>query len=609
ALATPVQFISGWPFYRGLAAAVRRRNADMDTLVAVGTSTAYLYSVAATFLPSLIARAGLAAVTYYDSSAVIVTLILMGRLLEARAKGRTSQAIKRLVGLQARTARVLRDGAELELPVERIVPGDIIVVRPGEKIATDGVVTGGSSSVDESMVTGESVPADKGPGDAVIGATINRTGTFRFRATAVGAGTVLAQIIRLVERAQGSKAPVQRLADRIAAVFVPAVMGVAALTFIVWWAAGGFNLALVNAVAVLIIACPCALGLATPTAIMVGTGRGAERGILIRSGDILERSRRIDAVVFDKTGTLTTGRVAVTNVAVAAGFSEPQLLQAAAAAEAGSEHPVGQAIAAYAAGRGIVNAPATAFQAKPGFGVEAMVEGRRVLVGTRRLLEEGGVDCGELRKLVDRLQHEGKTTVLAAVDGAFAGAIAAADAVKPSAPAAVARLHAAGLQVMMISGDHRAVAEAIGAQLGIDRTMAEVLPQDKAEQVRRLQRQGLVVAMVGDGINDAPALAQADIGIAMGAGTDAAIESADIVLVGEDLGLVADAIRLSRATLRTIRQNLFWAFVYNVIGIPVAAGALYPAFGILLNPMIGAAAMAFSSVSVVSNSLRLRRWK
>ena len=445
--------------------------------------------------------------------------------------------------------------------------------------------------------------------DTVIGGTINHTGSFTFRATAVGAGTMLAQIIRLVEQAQGSKAPIQRLADRIAAVFVPVVMGIAALTFLVWLVLGSFNLALVNAVAVLIIACPCALGLAPPTAIMVGTGRGAERGILIRSGDILEQSRRVDAVVFDKTGTLTTGQVAVTNVAVASGFSEQQLLRYAAAAEAGSEHPIGKAIADYAATRNITTGKFGDFTAQPGFGVAATVDGKRVLLGTQRLLEERGVDSGELRKLVDRLQQEGKTTVLAAVNGAFAGAIAVADTVKASAPAAVAKLHAMGLNVMMITGDHAAVANAIAAQLGIDQVLAEVLPRDKADRVKHLQQQGLVVAMVGDGINDAPALAQADIGIAMGAGTDVAIESADIILVGENLGLAADAIRLSRATLRVIKQNLFWAFIYNVIGIPVAAGVLYPAFGILLNPMIGAAAMAFSSVSVISNSLRLKRWK
>ncbi|MCU0607830.1 MAG: heavy metal translocating P-type ATPase [Candidatus Edwardsbacteria bacterium] len=611
-LATPVQFFSGWPFYRGLAASIRRRSADMDVLVAVGTTAAYGYSTAVTLFPAAAAGAGLPPATYFDSSAVIITLVLMGRLLEARAKGRTSQAIRRLVGLQARTARVLRDGAEAELPVARVAPGDLIVVRPGETVATDGAVVDGHSAVDEAMVTGESMPAEKRPGDAVIGGTVNRTGTFTFRATAVGAATVLAQIIRLVEQAQGSKAPIQRLADRVAAVFVPVVMGVAALTFLVWLALGTFNQALVNAVAVLIIACPCALGLATPTAIMVGTGRGAERGILVRGGDVLERARTVDAVVFDKTGTLTTGRVAVTNIAniaVASGCDEQRLLRYAGAAEAGSEHPVGRAIAGYAAARRTGPADVRDFAAQPGFGVAATVDGTRVLLGTRQLLEGNGVDGGELRKLVDRLRQEGKTTVLVAIDGAFAGVIAVADTIKASAPAAVARLHAMGLRVMMITGDHGAVADAIAAQLGIDQVLAEVPPQDKAERISRLQRQGLVVAMVGDGINDAPALAQADVGIAMGAGTDVAIESADIILVGEDLGLVADALRLSRATLRTIKQNLFWAFIYNVIGIPVAAGALYPVFGILLNPMIGAAAMAFSSVSVIANSLRLRQWR
>ena len=609
ALATPVQFFAGWPFYRGLAAAVRRRNADMNVLVAVGTSAAYLYSAAVTLFPAAAAGAGLPPATYFDSSAVIITLVLMGRLLEARAKGRTSQAIRRLVGLQARTARVLRDGAEAELPVARVAPGDLIVVRPGEAIATDGTVIDGLSAVDEAMVTGESMPAEKRPGDAVIGGTINRTGSFTFRATAVGAATVLAQIIRLVEQAQGSKAPIQRLADRVAAVFVPVVMGIAALTFLVWLTLGTFDQALVNAVAVLIIACPCALGLATPTAIMAGTGRGAELGILVRGGEVLEGMRRINAVVFDKTGTLTTGMIAVANVAVAEDCDEARLLQLAASAEAGSEHPVGRAITSYAASLGIAPVPATGFQALPGSGVEASVGGQMVLLGNGRLMDERGVDTGSLGKLATRLEQEGKAVIYAAAGGTLAGLFAVADTVKPSAAGAVARLRAMGMTVMMVTGDRPPAAAAVAAQLGIDRVLAGVLPQDKAREIARLREQGLAAAMVGDGINDAPALAAADIGIAMGGGTDAAAETAGIVLTGGDLRLVPDAIRLSRATLRVIRQNLFWAFIYNVIGIPVAAGVLYPAFGILLNPMIGAAAMAFSSVSVIANSLRLRRWK
>ena len=607
-LCTPVQLYAGLPFYRGLWASIRRRSPDMNTLVAVGTSAAYLYSVAATFLPGFITKAGLEFTIYYDSSATIITLILLGRLLEAKAKGRTSEAIKKLVGLQARTARVLREGEEAEIPIEAIVPGDVIVVRPGEKMATDGLIIEGTSAVDESMITGESVPVEKNAGDRVIGSTINRTGSFKFQATKVGKDTVLAQIIRMVEEAQGSKAPVQRLADRVASVFVPSVMAIAGLTFIAWLLLGSFNLALVNAVSVLIIACPCALGLATPTAIMVGTGRGAERGILIRSGDILEGIKRIDTVVFDKTGTLTTGRLAVTNLVVGEGMAEEELIGLAASAEQGSEHPVGQAIAGYGKLRNVSPPPALGFEAMAGFGVRATVGGREVILGSRRLMDDQVIGFGRWDKQMDRLHQEGKATVLIAVDRKPAGIAAVADTVRDSALPAIAKLKTLGLATMMVTGDQEAVARAIAGQLGIDRALAGVPPQDKAAAVRRLQEGGAAVAVVGDGINDAPALAQADIGIAMGQGTDVAIESADIVIVGQDLALVPDAIRLSRATLRTIKQNLFWAFVYNVVGIPVAAGALYPLWGILLNPMIGAAAMALSSVSVISNSLRLKRW-
>jgi len=609
ALGAPVQFYCGWPFYRGLWASIRRRDPDMDTLVALGTSASYLYSAAATFFPSYLRGAGLEPATYFDSAATIITLILMGRLLEARARGRTSDAIRKLAGLQPRTARVLRGGSEAEVPVEEVVPGDVIVVRPGEKVAADGEVVEGFSAVDESMITGESLPAEKKPGDRVIGSTINHTGSFKFRAARVGRDTVLAQIIRMVEEAQGTKAPVQRLADRVAAVFVPVVLATAALTFAVWLAFGRPNLALLNAVSVLVIACPCALGLATPTAIMAGTGRGAELGILIRSGEVLETARGIDTVVFDKTGTLTSGKLSVTNVVVGDGIDEAELIRLAAASERRSEHPIGRAVVEYAGRLGVGTTEAESFEALAGFGVRAMVEGREVLAGSRRLMEESGASSGRWDKQAERLQTEGKTVVQVAVMGKAAGMMAVADTVRESAAPAVSRLRAMGLSVVMLTGDQASAAASVAGQLGVDRFLAGVLPGEKAAAVRNLQDGGAAVAMVGDGINDAPALAQADIGIAMGRGTDVAIESAGIVVVGGDLGLVPDAIRLSRATLRTIKQNLFWAFFYNTVGIPVAAGALYPLFGILLNPMVAALAMAFSSVSVVANSLGLRRWR
>jgi len=610
ALAAPVQFFSGWLFYKGLWASIRRRNADMDTLVAVGTSAAFGYSLLATVLPGFFAQAGLQQAYYYDSSAVIITLILLGRMLEAGARGRTSQAIKRLVGLQAKTARVIKDGREIELPIEQVKTGDIIPVRPGERVAADGVILEGFSSLDESMITGESIPVDKAAGDQVTGGTINKTGAFRFQAQKVGRETVLAQIIKLVEEAQGSKAPIQRLADKIASVFVPIVMAVAALTFILWLVFGpSFNLALINAVAVLVIACPCALGLATPTAIMVGTGRGAELGILIRRGEILEKAGSLDTIVFDKTGTLTTGRITVTNVAVSPDLAEEQLLALAASAESSSEHPIGQAVADYARMKKIDLLKTSGFKALPGAGLSCKVEGQLVEIGNRLLMEQRGVDFPALEKLAARLQQEGKTVIYAAVDGAPAGIIAVADTLRENAPQAVSGLRALGLKTAMITGDHKEVASAIAGQLGMDKTISEVLPRDKAEEIRKLQAGSSVVAMVGDGINDAPALAQADIGIAMGRGTDVAIESADVILMGDDLNLILKTIRLSRSTLKVIKQNLFWAFFYNVIGIPIAAGLLYPFFGILLNPMFAALAMAFSSVSVVSNSLRLKRWK
>jgi Cu+-exporting ATPase len=610
ALATPVQFVLGWRFYRGAWSAFRHRIADMNALIAVGTTAAYLYSVVATVAPRVFERAGLGADVYFDTSAAIIVLILFGRLLEARARGRTSEAIRRLIDLQPPRARVLRAGEERDVPVEDVVVGDIIVVRPGEKVPVDGVVIEGRSALDESMISGESLPVEKEPGNEVVGATLNKTGSFRFRATKVGQETALAQIIRLVREAQGSKAPIQRLADVIASYFVPVVISLAILTFVVWFDFGpepALTRALLNFVAVMIIACPCALGLATPTAVLVGTGKGAERGILIKSGESLETAHKVDTVVFDKTGTLTRGEPEVKDVVAAAGFEETALLMMAAGAEQGSEHPVGEAIVRRARALNLGLHDARDFRALEGMGVEAVVDGRSVLVGNAALLEARKVELGALPGRAAALSAEGRTSVFVAVDGRAAGLIAVADALKASAAPAVERLRRAGLDVVMLTGDDRRTAEAVARQAGIVRVIPEVLPGDKTRIIRELQEQGRTVAMVGDGINDAPALAQADVGIAIGSGTDVAVEASDITLIRDDLGAVASAIELSRRTIRTIRQNLFWAFIYNVIGIPVAAGVLYPFFGLLLNPVIASAAMAFSSVSVVSNSLRLRR--
>ncbi len=612
ALATPVQFLLGGTFYRGAWAALRHRTTDMNTLIAVGTSSAYGYSVVATLVPRLFERAGLAPDVYFDTSAAIIVLILFGRLLESRARGRTSDAIRRLLGLKPLTARVIRGNEEREVAIDDVVAGDTVVVRPGEKIPVDGIVVEGRSAVDESMLTGESLPVDKAPGDEVIGATLNRTGSFRFRATRVGGETALAQIIRLVREAQGSKAPIQRLADVIASSFVPAVIGIAVVTFLVWLLFGpepALTRALLNFVAVMIIACPCALGLATPTAILVGTGRGAERGILIKSGESLETAHKVTTVVFDKTGTLTRGEPRVTDVVPAEGFTEDDLFRLAAGAERGSEHPLGEAIVAAAKERGLALPEADDFKALEGLGVEARVDGRAVLAGSLKLLRDRGRGAGALAERAASLSGEGKTSVFVAVDGRPAGLFGIADTLKPSAAPAVARLRKMGLEVVMLTGDDRRAAEAVARAAGIERVEAEVLPGEKARVIRELQEAGRVVAMVGDGINDAPALARADVGIAVGTGTDIAVEAAGITLIRDDLAGVVSAIELSRRTIRTIRQNLFWAFVYNVVGIPVAAGVLYPFFGILLNPVIASLAMAFSSVSVVSNSLRLRRAK
>jgi Cu+-exporting ATPase len=581
----------------------------MHTLIAVGTSAAYGYSAFVTLAPDLAARAGFRLDVYFETSAIIIALILLGRWLEARARGQASAAIKALMGLQARTARVIRDGAEVDIPVERVRPGDFVRVRPGEKVPVDGVVRVGASAVDVSMLTGESLQVEKRPGDPVIGATMNRTGAFVFEATRVGRDTALAQIVRLVEQAQGSKAPIQRLADTISSYFVPAMLLLSAATFILWLLIGPeprFTMALQAAIAVLIIACPCALGLATPTAIMVGTGKGAEHGVLVKGGEALEQAHRLTAVVLDKTGTLTEGKPTVVEIVPHGGFDELTLLRLAAAAEVGSEHPLGEAIVEAARSRGQTLPSAESFEAKAGSGVSARVEAQAVLIGNDRFMRETGVEIDAFAARASELAERGATPTYVAVDGRLAGLVAIADPLRPRSREAVAQLQALGLEVWMLTGDNRRTAEAIARQVGIEHVLAEVLPDQKAEQVRKLQAAGQRVAMVGDGINDAPALAQADLGVAIGTGTDVAMAASDVTLIGADLRGVVTAIALSRRTVATIRQNLFWAFAYNVILVPVAAGVLYPFFNVLLSPILAAAAMAMSSVSVVTNSLRLR---
>ncbi|GAC1540577.1 MAG: heavy metal translocating P-type ATPase [Herpetosiphon sp.] len=600
ALATPVQLYSGADFYRNGWNALKHGSANMDTLIALGSSAAYLFSV-------LVLVLGWPGHVYFETAAVIIALILVGRYLESRAKAQTGAAIRALVGLQARTAHVVRGGEPVEVPVADVRAGEIVLVRPGDKVPVDGVIVEGRSTVDESLVTGESLPAEKREGDTVIGSTINRTGAFQFRATRVGKETALAQIIKLVQDAQGSKAPVQRLADRVSGVFVPVVIGIALLTFLVWFFIGqvGFTQALIFAVAVLVIACPCSLGLATPTAIMVGTGTGAAHGILIKDAAALERATTITTVALDKTGTITTGKPAVIDV-IPHGVTKEELLALAGAAERNSEHPLGQAIVQAVQAAGVRVPAVNAFEAVAGHGVMAQIDGQAVLVGSPRLLRERGIDIAPLAEAIDTLGQRGATSVLVAVNGSVVGCIGLADTVKPTSAAAVAALHALHLRVVMLTGDNERAATAIGRQVGVDEIRSEILPAGKAAEIKRLQETG-VVAMVGDGINDAPALAQADIGIAMGGGTDVAMEAADMTLLRNDLRSVAHAIDLSRQTMRTIHWNLFWAFAYNVLGIPLAAGLLYPFTGWQLSPMIAAGAMAFSSIFVVTNSLRLRR--
>ena len=608
--ATIVQFVFGRRFLVAALRGARHGEANMNTLVAMGTLAAYGYSVLITLLPERAMAAGLGHETYFDSAAIIIGLILLGRWLEARAKGQAAGAVKSLMKLRPDTARVLRPGGERDVPVAEVVVGDLVRVRPGDRVPVDGVLIDGSSSVDESMLTGESLPVDKVVGDRAIGATINASGSFVMRAERIGRDTTLSQIVALVERAQGSKAPIQRLADRVTGWFVPAVIGIAALTFVGWLLLGPeprLTYALASAITVLIIACPCAMGLATPTAIMVGTGKGAENGILIRDGAALELAQRITAVVLDKTGTITRGEPSVTVVRPMPGIDERELLRLAATAERGSEHPLAEAIIRHAEAAGIPAGEATSFVAIGGRGIRAVVDGTTVLAGTALFLAEAGVAVTEL----ETTDVGAGSPMFVARDGVLIGLIGLADAVKPSSAEAIDRLQRAGLDVWMITGDRRATADAIGAEVGIgpDRILAEVVPADKAAKIEELQAAGAVVAMVGDGINDAPALAQADLGIAIGTGADVALEASDITLVGDDLGSVAAAVRLSRATMRAIRQNLGWAFGYNIILIPVAAGLLYPVAGLLLSPALAAAAMALSSVSVVANSLRLRGFR
>ena len=613
-LALPVQFWAGFGFYRAAISSLKHRSANMDTLVAMGTTVAFGYSAVVTAMPVVVEKIGIEPMPYFDVSTIIIGLILLGRYFEAKAKAGTSEAIKKLIGLQAKTARVVRAGKEIDIPLGEVVIGDVVRVRPGEKIPVDGVIIEGESSVDESMVTGESIPADKAKGDTVVGATINKTGSFTFTAAKVGEQTMLAQIIKLVQEAQGSKAPIQRIADLISSYFVPIVIMLALATFVLWYNFGPADkavlFAILNTVAVLIIACPCAMGLATPTAIMVGTGKGAEHGILIKDAESLETAHKINTIVFDKTGTLTVGRPEVTDVVAVDGIKENELLRLAASIEKGSEHSLAEAIVKKAEGDNLALSKTEGFKAVPGHGVEGNIDGARVFFGNRRLMErEKVLITEEQNNHVAKLENDGKTVMLLAVNGVLNGLIAVADVIKDTAKDGLAALKALGIEAVMITGDNARTANAIGAKLGINRVLAEVLPDQKEVEVKKIQAEGKVVAMVGDGINDAPALAAADVGIAMGSGTDVAIEAADITLINKDLRSVAAAVVLSKKTMRTIKMNLFWAFGYNIILIPVAMGALYPFFKILLNPIFASVAMATSSISVVTNSLLLKRKK
>jgi len=595
-LATPVQFIAGWQFYRGAYLVLKNGSANMDVLVVLGTSAAYFYSIANVLRhePNL----------YFETSAILITLIILGKLLEATAKGRTSEAIKALMGLQAKTARVFRDGQEIDIPFEAVVAGDVVVVRPGEKIPVDGVIVEGTSTVDESMLTGESLPVDKKIGDQVVGATINKLGTFKFEATKVGKDTALAQIVRIVEEAQGSKAPIQRFADVVSGYFVPTVVGLALITFAVWFFIldpGNFSRALVNFTAVLVIACPCALGLATPTSIMVGTGKGAENGILIKGAEHLEQAHKLTTIVLDKTGTITKGEPEVTDIVPLTGLAEAELVRLASIAENNSEHPLAQAIVNYGKRQGVLMADTESFTAIPGHGVEVTIAGKRILVGTRKLMQDNKIEFAAAVAQIEQLELQGKTVMLFALEDRLSGLFAVADTVKESSAQAISELGKMGIEVWMMTGDNTRTAQAIAQTVGITNVMAEVLPEHKAEKVEALKKEGKVVAMVGDGINDAPALATADVGFAIGTGTDVAIAAADITLMrGELTGIVA-AIRLSKATMRNIKQNLFWALLYNSLGIPIAAAGF-------LSPVLAGAAMAFSSVSVVTNALRLKQF-
>ncbi|MEH7450708.1 heavy metal translocating P-type ATPase [Bacillus toyonensis] len=603
ALATPVQFIIGGQFYIGAYKALRNKSANMDVLVALGTSAAYFYSVYLSI--QSIGSSEHMTDLYFETSAVLITLIILGKLFEAKAKGRSSEAIKKLMGLQAKTATVVRDGTEMKILIEEVVAGDIVYVKPGEKIPVDGEIVEGKSAIDESMLTGESIPVDKTIGDVVIGSTINKNGFLKVKATKVGRDTALAQIIKVVEEAQGSKAPIQRVADQISGIFVPVVVVIAIITFAVWMifvTPGDFGGALEKMIAVLVIACPCALGLATPTSIMAGSGRSAEYGILFKGGEHLEVTHRLDTVILDKTGTVTNGKPVLTDIIVADGFHEEEILRLVGAAEKNSEHPLAEAIVEGIKEKKIDIPSSETFEAIPGFGIESIVEGKQLLIGTRRLMTKFNIDIEEVSKSMEELEREGKTAMLIAIDKEYAGIVAVADTVKDTSKAAIARLKKMGLDVVMITGDNTQTAQAIAGQVGIDHVIAEVLPEGKAEEVKKLQAQGKKVAMVGDGINDAPALATADIGMAIGTGTDVAMEAADITLIRGDLNSIADAIFMSKMTIRNIKQNLFWALAYNGLGIPIAALGF-------LAPWVAGAAMAFSSVSVVLNALRLQRVK